>query len=284
MALVLVQSLRDVGTDMSVDIVVMLFRGGTPSQQCERGTWRLDHGRNNVRCGGPDSLPEEIIDPALVSAFRRLGALVVVLPPVERYEHTRNVPGGESSFWGMALNKLVVFKMMQYKKVIFMDGDTLFFRNIDHLWQLPTFTSSITYACCNNNGPAIPSGGLWVLEPSVELWNLIDHQMRMGDPVYDMEGRPVLDDKGQQKYEEWRLGDMAIVREVFCSWDRNHLRDRLCVGGCCWMGWGRAGGQAAPRRAHLSPHARTLATPPLPTRTHTSSLLASSPIQVAVDC
>jgi hypothetical protein len=77
---------------------------------------------------------------------------------------------------------------------------------MDHLFNEPTFTASITYACCNHNAPAIPSGGLWVLEPSAHLWGLMDEQMRLGEPVYDgASGLPVLDANGKQTYQEWRL-------------------------------------------------------------------------------
>lgn len=124
MALVLVQSLRDVGTaDADVDVVVMLFRGGIPSKACLEGTWQREHGRTEVRCSGPQAMAEEIIDPAYVAAFRALGAKVVVMEPLVRYKHTADIPGGTSSFWGMALNKLLVFKMTQYRQVMFMDGE-----------------------------------------------------------------------------------------------------------------------------------------------------------------
>ena len=99
MALALVQSLRDVGTDPHVDIVVLLFPGGVASQECFQGDWRRAHGRENVRCGGDDAVAEEIINPHYVASFRRLGCKVVVMPPIPRYDSTRDIPGGTSSFW-----------------------------------------------------------------------------------------------------------------------------------------------------------------------------------------
>ena len=42
-------------------------------------------------------------------------------------------------------------------------------QNVDHLFKKPFGTMAFTYACCNPNGPAIPSGGLWVVEPSLEI-------------------------------------------------------------------------------------------------------------------
>ena len=39
---------------------------------------------------------------------------------------------------------------------MWMDGDTLVLKNIDHLFKEPTFTGSFTHACCNARAPAIP--------------------------------------------------------------------------------------------------------------------------------
>ena len=42
-------------------------------------------------------------------------------------------------------------------------------QNVDHLFKEPFGAMAFTYACCNPNGPAIPSGGLWVVEPSLDV-------------------------------------------------------------------------------------------------------------------
>lgn len=82
--------------------------------------------------------------------------------------------------------------MTEFKKIIYMDSDTLVLKvrhascsyvasihlcvrslssrlclmqNIDHLALEPTFTSAFTYSCCNRNDLPRISGGLWVLEP-----------------------------------------------------------------------------------------------------------------------
>jgi hypothetical protein len=60
--------------------------------------------------------------------------------------------------------------MTQYKKIVFMDADTLVFRNIDHLFgpEYPMFTAAFTTACCNPVAAPIPSGGFWIVEPDVK--------------------------------------------------------------------------------------------------------------------
>jgi hypothetical protein len=78
--------------------------------------------------------------------------------------------GGSQVFWGMAFNKLLVFNMTQYTKVMWMDSDDYVIKNVDHLMKEPTFTGSIVTACCNGNGPGYAGGGIWVLEPSKQLF------------------------------------------------------------------------------------------------------------------
>jgi len=136
-----------------------------------------------------------------------------------------------------SFNKLRVFNMTAYRKLLWMDADTLALKNIDHLMREPMFTGAFTVDCCNcawcieprgvhhsisvllhacrssgckpyalsctsalqpyasavspcaihdddsspnvhllfctcaANAPAKPSGGLWVVEPSVEIAN-----------------------------------------------------------------------------------------------------------------
>lgn len=85
-------------------------------------------------------------------------------------------------------------------------------QNLDHLFgpQYVTFTSAITEACCLQNGPGIPSGGLWVLEPSIKLGLKIWELMVLGQPRWK-DGQPLLGPDGKQEREFWRLGDMHIV-------------------------------------------------------------------------
>ena len=214
MALALVQSLRDVGADASIEIAVLLFPGGIPSPDCS--PWQAAHNRSHRECSAVGSLPEEIISSRYVDAFRALGAKVAVLDAIPRTPFTVDIAGGTTSFWGMALNKLVVFKLLQYEKIVYLDGDTLVLRNIDHLFAQPTFTSSITHDCCVRNAAVWPGGGVWVLAPALDLWARLVTAMEEGAPVFDPHsGVPVLDEGGVQRRATWEDGDLAIVRHVF---------------------------------------------------------------------
>lgn len=126
MATVLVRSLLDAGTSTDkFDIVVLLPRGGVHSPECHSPEFRRKYGLKGEKCGaGGESIPEEVISPHLVEALRRMGAKMVLIDAIPSTRMTEGIPGGRSSFWGMALNKLVVFNMTQYRKVVWMDSDT----------------------------------------------------------------------------------------------------------------------------------------------------------------
>lgn len=42
-------------------------------------------------------------------------------------------------------------------------------QNMDHLFLEPAFTTALAVDCCNKNGPGVPAGGLWVVEPNEEM-------------------------------------------------------------------------------------------------------------------
>lgn len=122
---------------------------------------------------------------------------------------------------------MMIFNFTQYKKIVWMDGDTIVFKNVDDLFDWPTFTSSITHSCCSQNGPGMPSGGLWVLEPSVELGIMFWHMMVAGAPMYNNDGTPVLADDGvTHQHSVWTQSDMMLVRHAFVSWNRNREFDQ----------------------------------------------------------
>ena len=64
-----------------------------------------------------------------------------------------------AQFWGQALSKLLVFNMTQYKKLLWMDSDTLVFKNLDHLFLKPMLTAAFTYAWC------VLRAGMWAQAP-----------------------------------------------------------------------------------------------------------------------
>jgi alpha-N-acetylglucosamine transferase len=74
------------------------------------------------------------------------------------------IPGGRASFWGMSFNKLRIFRMTEFKKIMFIDADVAIFQNIDWIMHEPDFTAAFTTECCNGGARGKLGGGMWVFE------------------------------------------------------------------------------------------------------------------------
>jgi hypothetical protein len=147
-ALALVQSMRDVGTHIPF-CHIMIFRGGSGSTDCRDDTSRRARGRGNIMCDGPDTNEAEITSQFYLDAFARLGCIVGIENPIADTPYIKDIPGGRGIAWGMALNKLRVFGLDQYRKVLWIDSDVLVLHNIDHLMLSPDFSAAFTNDCCN---------------------------------------------------------------------------------------------------------------------------------------
>lgn len=195
-AVALLQSLREVGTDPSIALVVMLQRGGLGSPECRNMTYRAAAGLSLVepiRCDTNATVAAEIVSPRYLEAFARLRAEVVVTDEIPRTPYTSPIAGGRAMSWGMSLNKLQVLNWTHFRKVVFMDSDTVFLRNVDHLLAEPSFSAAMTYSCCNARAAPSISGGLWVFEPSLELGRRAWELMVEGKPSLGIDGLPVFD-------------------------------------------------------------------------------------------
>jgi hypothetical protein len=167
-AVALMQSLRDVNTQVP-NLIVLLSRGGMGSDDCNNATWKRENARQHVGCGDMTTIEPEIASQRYLDAFARMNVRTQIVDPVPATDYT-NIPGGRQTFWGMAFNKLLVFGMTQHKKIMWMDSDAYVIKNIDHLMKEPALTGAIVTACCNRNGPGYAGGGIWILEPSTELY------------------------------------------------------------------------------------------------------------------
>lgn len=199
-ALALMQSLRDVGTRVP-SLVVVLMMGGTGSSECIA--------RGDTACSSSKSTADTVSS-IYVEAFKQLEVELLVMNPLDETEFTQQVAGGRQSGWGMALNKLRVFGLVQFRKLLWMDADTLVLQNVDHLLAQPEFTAAFTNDCNNRNAAYKISGGMWVLVPSTARVEQIDHIVKSGELG-----------EGQ----EWRLGDMEVVLYMFSTFTRASRED-----------------------------------------------------------
>lgn len=193
------RSLRDAGTQVP-NLVVLLSRGGLGSADCNDGAWKKANKREHISCGGLETIAPEIISEQYLRSFERMGVEYRVVDPIPDTPYTV-IPGGRQIFWGMAFNKLLVFNMTQYRKLLWMDADAYVVRNIDHLMTEPMLTGAMVTACCHPNGPGYAGGGIWVVEPSKALFA----------DIMDMISKPV---PGTDN-DPWHWGDMQVVRHYF---------------------------------------------------------------------
>ena len=191
MALALMQSLRDVETRVP-RLIVMLMKGGRAS--CHKAPGG---------CNYTD--PGHVLAKDITDALVGLGVELRFMSPLPITEFTNQISGGAQAFWGMAFNKLTIFGMTEFRKLLWLDSDTLMLRNVDYLLVQPSFTAAFTNDCNNRAAPAKISGGMWVVEPSKARMDEILELTRTGKLG-----------EGQ----EWRLGDMEIVLYLFAKFTR----------------------------------------------------------------
>jgi hypothetical protein len=199
-AVALIQSLRDSNSRIP-NVLVLLVRGGGGSSDCKDPAKRKEKGRDNVLCDGLDTFADEIVSQVYLDAFDRLGAHYEIFDPLPSTPYTAGIPGGRSIAWGMALNKLHVFGLTQFKKIVWFDSDTLIFNNIDHLVLKQDFTAAFTNDCGNRNADAKMSGGLWVFTPSQAYVEKISNLINGPVPGTENDG--------------WTFGDMQVVLYLF---------------------------------------------------------------------
>ena len=80
-------------------------------------------------------------DESTTSVQLRTSTMTPPTPPLNR------------QFWGMAFQKLHVFNLTRFRKVLWMDSDTLVLKNLDHLLGEPSFTGACAgYSCRRTRG------------------------------------------------------------------------------------------------------------------------------------
>jgi hypothetical protein len=196
-AIALMRSLRDSNTQVPT-LLVLLSRGGLGSADCNNQEWRKANKREHIACSAADTIAPEIASQEYLDSFAKMNVQFQVVDPIPDTPYTV-IPGGRQIFWGMAFNKLLVFNMSQYRKLMWMDSDAYVVKNLDHLMKEPMLTGAFVAACCHPGGPAYAGGGIWVVEPSAALFA----------DVMDMISKPV---PGTEN-DPWYVPHVALVQQ-----------------------------------------------------------------------
>lgn len=114
-------------------------------------------------------------------------------------EVTKNNKDPEYFHWSNTFDKLFIFRLIQFKKIVFLDSDMMIVNNIDHLFEMKHMSAVVSdrindATCCELNS------GLMVIDPKIEMFS----QMR--GLIQDI------------LVKNKNFGDQDIIRLYFHDW------------------------------------------------------------------
>lgn len=99
--------------------------------------------------------------------------------------------------WNGTFDKLLIFGLAQYSKLVFIDSDMLICKNLDHLFDCPHLS-----ACCDGHyDPHNLNSGLMVIEPTADR----EEMLRIMSFIKEVTNHP-------------QFGDQDIIRLAFPHW------------------------------------------------------------------
>lgn len=180
-AVVLMKSLRDSGSADSSQLLVLVGHGPKGGAECEANS--SVHGY----CVREDAPIEDLMGWTYIRAFREMNVELRLAGLVPRSPYTEGIAGGPYAFWGSAFNKIQVLKLTEFKRVVWMDSDTMALQSLAHLMgpEVETgpeaFTAAFTLNCCAGVRGKL-GGSLWVFEPSMALYERVLHTANTPSP------------------------------------------------------------------------------------------------------
>ncbi|KAL0331479.1 UNVERIFIED_CONTAM: putative glucuronosyltransferase PGSIP8 [Sesamum angustifolium] len=92
---------------------------------------------------------------------------------VENVDNPYRIQPGFDWRFKLTLNKLYAWKLVDYERVVMLDADNLFLQKTDELFQCGKF-------CAVFINPCIFHTGLFVLQPSLQVFNDMMHELEIG--------------------------------------------------------------------------------------------------------
>lgn len=92
--------------------------------------------------------------------------------------HNPYIADNDHDRFKLTLNKLYAWNLLEYERVIMLDVDNLFLQNTDELFQCGQF-------CAAFINPCIFHTGLFVLQPSAQVFKDMLYQLQMKRPNED---------------------------------------------------------------------------------------------------
>ena len=118
-----------------------------------------------------------------------------------------NQDGEQFSHWSFTFDKLQIWGLTQFERIIFLDSDMLILRNIDELFDCPPFSAvPAGYSSCLREDWLYLNSGLMVIKPDV----MVEEEMLSLAPGVIKEFR----EKGLS------VGDQDVIKRYCIGWNK----------------------------------------------------------------
>lgn len=119
----------------------------------------------------------------------------------ENLNGNANGPGACYAHWSFTFDKLHVWGLTQFEKIVFLDSDMIILRNLDHLFDKPAFSAAVAGA--GLFGWTKLNSGLMVIEPD----------KKVEEELIDL-APSVIDDFRKKNIS---VGDQDVI-QAYCPW------------------------------------------------------------------
>lgn len=133
--------------------------------------------------------------------------------------YVNKLKGTSSGRWSTTFQKISVFSMKEYDKIVWVDADMMITDNLDSLFAWPHMSCVKSRAPLKDNPDAFPfNSGIMVIVPRMEEYRGICSMLNTIIEEYEKEGKP--------------LGDQNVLNAYFSHWPyqkEKHLPDEFNV-------------------------------------------------------
>lgn len=147
-----------------------------------------------------DSKVEDTLQSLGIRCRRLVSPAVMELPDSSGYDFPH---------WSHTFDKLLVWGLMEFEKVVFIDSDMLVLRNLDHLFDCDAFSAV-------SAGRSYPGNGHWSTLNSGLMVLVPDKDVEAG---LIMMARKVIE---RAKASDSSVGDQDVIHEYIPGWPQRH--------------------------------------------------------------
>lgn len=140
---------------------------------------------------------------------------VIDAPPITADMLSENdlsyITSSKEAYWLDSFFKLRVWSLIQYEKIVYIDADMLILKNIDDLFDKPSYSAAVSTKCVVPQYVKL-NAGLMVIEPDIEFYKKL---LTLVAPVI-----------ARKKAAGLPVGDQDVHQEAFPDWEEH---PELCL-------------------------------------------------------